>query len=331
MRCLIVHNTRSGFGSSAIFEFERALVEEGDECVLRLLSKSQTTKSIVADAEDYDLVVISGGDGTTTSLLYELRNRDVTCCVFPSGTANLFFVNLGCATEPAAIARACRIGSTAKTDLGIVRFEDERGTKRQRPFSIMMGVGFDAQLMETALESKKTLGEAAYFTAALSNAHPPKLHFSITVDGKKYERDGISCLVANNATIQGDFQIAPGSSMTDGLLDVIILEQSEAVELLVPFFASFWDRKGTQIERPQIETFRGAHIRVDIDQPAPFEYDGETFGHMVRSYEARILPQANRVIVDTLSPYHSQDSPYNEANPRFEKAAIKAYPAPTLS
>lgn len=67
MRCLIVHNSRSGFGSSAIYEFERALLSGGDECVLRLLADNQRADEAVVDAEDFDLVVVSGGDGTTTS------------------------------------------------------------------------------------------------------------------------------------------------------------------------------------------------------------------------------------------------------------------------
>ena len=64
MRCLIVHNLRSGFGSTAIFEFERALVFSGDEVVLRTLGEDERAADAVRDAEDFDLVVLSGGDGT---------------------------------------------------------------------------------------------------------------------------------------------------------------------------------------------------------------------------------------------------------------------------
>ena len=38
MRSVIIHNPMSGFGSDAIFEFERALVHAGDECTFRALS-----------------------------------------------------------------------------------------------------------------------------------------------------------------------------------------------------------------------------------------------------------------------------------------------------
>lgn len=69
-------------------------------------------------AESFDVVVVSGGDGTVSNLLYTLRNRDVDVCVFPSGTANLLFANIGNSPEPAALARACRWANTAACDLG---------------------------------------------------------------------------------------------------------------------------------------------------------------------------------------------------------------------
>ncbi|WP_443742351.1 diacylglycerol kinase family protein, partial [Tractidigestivibacter sp.] len=101
MRSVIIHNPMSGFGSDAIFEFERALVHAGDECTFRALAPDFVAEDAVADAEDFDVCVLSGGDGSVTGLLYALRNRNVPVCVFPSGTANLLFANIGNAPEPA--------------------------------------------------------------------------------------------------------------------------------------------------------------------------------------------------------------------------------------
>lgn len=83
MRTLIIHNPASGFGSDAIYEFQRALLCEGDECVIRVIRVDQPSAPLVADAESFDLVVISGGDGTVAGVLYLLRNRGVRTCVFP--------------------------------------------------------------------------------------------------------------------------------------------------------------------------------------------------------------------------------------------------------
>ena len=97
MRVLIIHNIASGFGSDAIFQFERHLLREGDECVMRILKKDTPDlgKRLLKDVEKFDLVVISGGDGTVATLLTHLKYRKVRTCIFPSGTANLFFGNIG--------------------------------------------------------------------------------------------------------------------------------------------------------------------------------------------------------------------------------------------
>lgn len=306
MRSLIIHNPGSGFGSNSIFEFERELLQRGDECVIRALSRRKPVAQDLADAEDFDLVVISGGDGTTTNALYALRNRQVPVCVFPSGTANLFFSNLGNAPEPAAIAEACRNRSYRPLDIGELTFAKADGTMVRCGFGLMSGMGFDAQIMKSASANKQSMGEAAYFTAVLGNLKPTISTFTITVDGKTYERTGISCIVANTATLQGDINVLPGCRMDDGELDVMVLTTTAAVQLLAPLFAGIIDPMGEVIGRPHIERFSGRKIRVESSVPLPFERDGDTGIGVVSGYEARCLPSSNLLVVDKHSPYFVQ-------------------------
>ncbi|WP_444328445.1 diacylglycerol/lipid kinase family protein, partial [Paratractidigestivibacter sp.] len=232
----------------------------------------------------FDVVVISGGDGTASSVLMALAGSGVPTCVFPSGTANLFNANLGNTPEPQSLARACRIGKTADVDLGVISWTDDKGAAHERGFALMSGTGYDAQLMQAALPNKAALGQAAYYAAALENPRPEVVDFTVTVDGQKHTCHGIMCLVANNAMIQNEIQIVPNCRMDDGLLDVM-------------------DREGNKLGRPHIKTFRGANIVVETSEPVPLEVDGESEGCAVTRYEARALPGAARVIVDAMSPY----------------------------
>jgi diacylglycerol kinase family enzyme len=303
MRFLIVHNAKAGFGSDAIFAFERALLKGGDECVMRVIGEDLPSLDALSDAEDFDRVIVSGGDGTETSVLYQLRDRAVRTCIFPSGTANLLFANLGNAPEPSAIARACRAGRTALCDLGEISWTDRQGERRTRGFSLMSGTGYDADIMRAALPNKQAMGEAAYFFAALTNPRPTVLSFRIEVDGKSYERNGIACLVANNAMMQGDIEIVPDSRMDDGLLDVIVLETSDAAQLLRPLAAGILDPSGHSVGRPFIENFQGRHVKVATSTPVPMQIDGEVISSQINSYEARVLERANELIVDRMSRY----------------------------
>ena len=323
MRCLIVHNPRSGFGSDAIYAFERELGRAGDECVLRVLADDDECGRALEDAEDFDVVVLSGGDGTVSNLLYFLQGKDVRACVFPSGTANLLFSNIGNSPEPAALARACRWADTASCDLGEASWEDQDGTERRRGFSIMAGTGFDAELMRSAAPNKKAMGEVAYFMAALADPTPKVVHYTIDVDGTVIERDGIACLVANNAMIQMDMEVVPGCTMDDGLLDVIVLEATVTAQLIRPLISGIIDRKGERGARPKLEFFRGKNVKITASEPIPMQVDGEVIEGTVTSWQASVIPGANNLIVDALSRYQPKEP---RTTPLFPVAKELAFP-----
>lgn len=308
MRTLIIHNPKSGFGSDAIYQFQRSVVRPGDECVFRLLEDGFDPRRAVADAAGFDVVVASGGDGTVSSIMHALAGTGTPVCAFPSGTANLICANLGTSPEPQALARACRMGRTADLDLGRMSWTDEHGEKHDRGFALMAGTGYDAQLMQAALPNKAMMGEAAYYAAALANPRPDVVRFRVTVDGKVHELEGIMCLVANAAMIQGDIRIVPDCRMDDGLLDVIVVEVGNVAQLMRPLFFALLDKEGNKIGRPRIRSFQGAHIVVEASKPIPVEVDGDTEPALVSRYEAQVMPGAMRVVVDGMSPYGKQDA-----------------------
>ena len=195
MRALIIHNPRSGFGSDAVFEFERSLLREGDECTVRILSRDFRTREAVADAASYDVVVLSGGDSTVTSLMHALIGTDVPVCVFPSGTENLLSATIGNAPEPAALARACRVGKTALLDLTRTSWLATDGTRHTSGVGLLAGVGYDMQLLHSSLTAPGTFGNAFFFATTLQSTHPTVASIQVTVDGQEHSYRGISCLV----------------------------------------------------------------------------------------------------------------------------------------
>ncbi len=308
MRALIVHNPHSGFGSDAIFEFERSLLQDDDECVMRILDTNPATdEKHLADAESFDLVVISGGDGTVSHALETLRGCTVPICVFPSGTSNLLAASIGNSAEPAALAAACRKGSTFAIDLGAMSWVDDKGEAHSESFAVMAGGGFDAKIMNDARGAKHKLGEAAYFAAVMNNLRPGVAHFTITVDGQVYKHEGISCLVANSAMMQRDIEIAPGFAINDGLLDVIILETPDTTHLLKPLVAGLMDPSGKDLKRSHVTTYRGAHITVESDRPLHLELDGDVAEGVTSSWEAKVQKGCCQIIADNMSRYGTAD------------------------
>ena len=262
MRCLIIHNLASGPRSDEIFAFEHALVRAGDEVVMRFIGGGTEPADATADARSFDRVVVSGGDGTISNVLDCLRDTHVPTLVFPSGTANLFFNNIGNGTEIAALAAACRAGRTAKVDMGELFWKNDSGAIERHGFTIIAGSGFDATIMEKAAPAKKDVGEVAYFLSALSTLEPDVAHFTIEHDGEVDELDGISCMLGNTAVIQNGINLFPDCRMNDGLLDIAVIEPVGLVQLLPTALAAVIDPAGKGLGRPQFKMIQAREVKV---------------------------------------------------------------------
>ncbi len=301
MRCLIIHNPVSGPRSDEIFAFSHALAAAGDEIVMRFLGPSVNNNEVVADVRSFDRVVVSGGDGTVSSLLDCLRDTHVPILVFPSGTANLFFNNIGNAPEIAALASACRAGRTASVDMGELFWKDGADSLKRHGFIIIAGSGFDATIMEKAAPAKEEIGEIAYFLSALSTLKPDVSHFTIEHDGEIDEIDGISCMVANTSVIQNDINLFPGCRMDDGLIDIAVIEPAALVQLLPTVLAGVLDPQGMGLGRPQFKMFKAKEVKVTCTPSLGMQFDGEVISANTGVFGARVLPSCLDIIIDDFS------------------------------
>ena len=232
MRCLIIHNPASGPSSDEIYGFTHALAQGGDEVVMRFIGDGMEPEDAVADVREFDRVVVSGGDGTVSNVLDQMRGCGVPTLVFPSGTACLFFNNIGNAPEAAALAKACRAGRTVKVDMGELFWLDENGNEKRHGFIIIAGSGFDFEIMMKAAPTKNDIGEIAYFLSALATPNPTVAHFTIEHDGIVEELDGICCMAGNTSVIQNDINLFPNCRMNDGMVDIVVIEPVRTVQLL---------------------------------------------------------------------------------------------------
>ncbi len=307
MRCLIVHNPASGPHSDEIFTFIHALAEAGDEIIMRCIGEGLEADEAVADARSFDRIVVSGGDGTMANVLDLLRDCGVPILVFPSGTANLYFHNIGNAPDAAALAVACRAGRTAKVDMGELFWADEAGQTRRHGFINIAGSGFDATIMEKAAPSKNEIGEIAYVLSALSIPEPQVAHFTIEHDGIIDELDGISCMVGNTASIQNEINLFPDCRMDDGLIDIAVIEPTTLVGLLPTVAAAVFDPAGKDLGRPQITTFQAKTAKITCTPPLSMQFDGEVIPSTLGVFGARALPKCLDIIVDEFSNLTPED------------------------
>jgi diacylglycerol kinase family enzyme len=296
MRVLIVNNLNSGLRNGAIFDFVRTFSDDGDEVVIRSTDGNTRIEDFLGDAKSFDLVVAAGGDGTIAAVCYELRYSGIPILPFPAGTGNLLATNLDQPEEPFAIARMARALKSAEYDLGEISFEGVEGPTT-RGFVIIGGAGFDATIMESSERLKESLGPMAYVAAALANPSPALARFTITLDDRVVDAEGIAVLLLNFARIYPDISITHANDARDGLFEVVVLKQHNTVELLPAFIAAFLDREGKFPGRTNaLEVYTTSTATVESNPPLRIQFDGES-ANVCTPLRARILPFATRLVV----------------------------------
>ncbi len=240
MKLLVINNLASGYREGAIYDFVRSFALDGDEITLRCTDGTTDLRLFLHDAEEYDAVVASGGDGTVSAVTYLLAETGIPVLPFPAGTANLLAMNLASPSEPHALAKMTRAGNLLDFDMGEIELADGE----RMGFMIMAGAGYDATIMKGAAAGKKILGPMAYFTSAVANATPQHADFTLTIDGKVVKSSGVGVLIVNFSKIQFDLSVVHENQPRDGAFDVVVLNTKDAFGLLPALMACILDRSG---------------------------------------------------------------------------------------
>ena len=292
MKLLVINNLASGFGEGSVYDFIRSFARDGDEVCVRSTDGTTDVRDLLGDAEAFDAVVASGGDGTVATVSYRLANTGVPILPFPAGTANLLAANLASPMEPHALAKLVREERTLDFDLGEIEVDGHRFG-----FGIMAGAGYDAAIMHGAAPAKRLLGPMAYFSAALANPLPQTSKFKLDLDGEHVESEGLGILLVNFSKIQFDITVTHENEPRDGVFDVVVLKAQNAFELIPALLAGLLDRGGDFPERTgSLEIHRAREVRVEADPPMEVQYDGEAT-NLTTPFTAHIMRRAARFFV----------------------------------
>ena len=154
---------------------------------------------------------------------------------------------------------------------------------------MVLGIGFDAAVMKDATsEFRKRWGGLAFpllGTKHLITYKWPKInvrHSSIS--------SGYFAVIANSKHIWGEHQLADAASMTDGLLDLVIINRDKwpAIDLILSF------SKGRLNRFLRKEYYQIKQATVSADSEVVVQADGEIIG--MAPVKVKIVPKALRVI-----------------------------------
>lgn len=254
-------------------------------------------RSMVAKAvaEQVDLVIAAGGDGTVRVVADGLAGTGIPMAIVPEGTANLLSRNLDIPlAEPDAIQVAL-FGKTRTIDLvklTVDGVEDEH-------FAVMAGMGIDAMIMdETDDELKAKIGPAAYVVAGAKALGRLPMRMRIKVDDHQvHRRRAVVCVIGNVSTLTGNLVLIPGAKPDDGLLDVYVASPHRLTEW-VRVFLRLITRRRNRDRSSRVDQWRGRRVVVTLDEHDSYQLDGDVKGEM-RRLVAEVVPGALQIRVPT--------------------------------
>ncbi len=236
-----------------------------------------------AAAQNYDIVVAVGGDGTVNEVASGLVHTNTALGIIPRGSGN-------------GLARALGISLRPSESLKILLHGEERvidaGTAAQRYFFAVTGVGFDAQVGRQ-FNLAPWRGPIPYFFIAAREFltyHPEPLRLNL--DAQAFELTPFLITIANTQQYGNGAIIAPQARPDDGLLDLCVVE-SLSLSHAVKYAPKLFD--GT-IDRTPIINYRRVQDLV-IEKPGTilFHVDGEAQTCQNR-LQVSILPRALKVV-----------------------------------
>lgn len=240
---------------------------------------------------EYDFVVAIGGDGTLNEVVngVALGENETPIAVISAGTVNDFANYL---SLPQGIDEFCdliRDFNIKEVDLGRI---DGTYFMNVLAGGLLSDVGY-----KVPKELKAIFGKMAYYVECAKDI-PKNLFHSIPISVKTEElSEECECLlfiVANSQSVGGFRNAAPLASVSDGLLDVLILKKVEVTQLSNLLLKIV---QGDHINHPNVEYFQTKKIHIDIldDSKVVVDYDGECFGELPVTIE--VVPKAVKIIV----------------------------------
>ncbi len=236
--------------------------------------------TIAEQAELYDKIVISGGDGTLNEAVngYMQAGCKKPIGYIPFGSTNDFSHSTGIPIQPLKAAQTAICGEPTDCDLGCFN---------GRYFTYVAGFGTLAEVSySTPQDVKNALGFSAYILEGLS-ALTTMESFNLSYESAERCGEGeyLLGLVTNTLHVAGFKNILSDNVLlNDGLFEVLLLKKPKNAADLQKIISGVLSRN---FDNECIECFKTAKITVTAkDKPLSWTLDGENGGeHIVSCIE----------------------------------------------
>ncbi|WMM26864.1 YegS/Rv2252/BmrU family lipid kinase [Tissierella sp. MB52-C2] len=246
-------------------------------------------ETIKACEGDWDIIIVSGGDGTVNEVAKGIAHskRKVPVAILSSGTVNDFANYMKIPKNINEFYEMIKREKFIDVDLGKVNDEYFVNVAAG---GILSNVGY-----QVLPETKMVLGRLAYYIEGLKEItlqNLESIELNIESDEYSLNEEVLLFIISNSSSIGGFKKLAPEADVLDGLLDVVIIKKSGVPDLASIFINIF---SGEHINHPNVLYFKSKSVKLKANRDVPIDLDGEYGGTLPATFE--IVPNAFRIII----------------------------------
>ena len=225
--------------------------------------KHATELAAKAVSDGFNLVVAVGGDGTVNEVAQGLYGKGIKMGIIPMGSGNGLARELGISMDMHKSARALIKGKNLKVD--VCRLNNQR-------FLCTSGIGFDAMIADK-MSKAVSRGFLKYVQLVIQESIFFKsVNVRMKIDGVLIEESIFLITFANASQFGNNAFIAPEASMTDGLIDVVIVRKF--AKIWMPVFAVALFTKLLP-KLPFVDCYKAKQIDIELADTPYYHFDGE--------------------------------------------------------
>ncbi|NCC44018.1 MAG: diacylglycerol kinase family lipid kinase [Clostridia bacterium] len=273
-KMLFIFNPRSGKGQirNKLLDIIDVFVKGGYEVIVHPTQGPRDGCNMARDmANEVDLIVCSGGDGTLDEIVTGLMEvgAKVPLGYIPAGSTNDFANSLEIPRDMVAAARDIIEGELFSLDVGA--FNDDT-------FVYIAAFGlFTDVSYQTSQNLKNILGHLAYVMEGAKRIFDVQSYWvKVEANGEVFEDEYIYGMITNSHSV-GGFKNLTGQDveMNDGLFEVTLIKKPknplELNEIIASLLNAFDDTD-------MIDAFKTDCLKLECVEPIPWTLDGEFGG-----------------------------------------------------
>jgi YegS/Rv2252/BmrU family lipid kinase len=226
--------------------------------------------SIIKEEKITD-VVIAGGDGTISSVVGSLLTEDIDFGIIPCGSGNGLAHTAKISKQPAKALDIIFNGTASAIDGFFVN---------DRFACMLAGLGFDAKVAHEFADHPKR-GLVTYAQLTLKNFFSINpFRFELKFENRILDIDAFFMSIANSNQFGNNFTIAPKASLSDGLLDIVIVTSQNKVSFVLQTLKQMagWNVLETSsvvTKKSGVIYFQTDKLEIINHSQAPLHIDGD--------------------------------------------------------